>query len=194
MLSVLLAASALLLASCGQGNGGSAKIGQVDLQQLLQSPAGTALQQSLSTPSADQQKKFAAAFATWQKATDALKANTNAAQTAAMQAKVTAAKTALDNMQQDFVRTQNQQLQTSVQQAIATVAQADGLSAVVVKQAVLFGTVGDDVTSEVIAALAKQEAPVTPVVATATPASASSTAATATATATTTATSAKSSN
>ena len=159
MLSVLLAASALLLASCGQGNGGSAKIGQVDLQQLLQSPAGTALQQSLSTPSADQQKKFAAAFATWQSATNALKANTNAAQTAAMQAKVTAAKTALDNMQQDFVRTQNQQLQTAVQQAIATVAQADDMSAVVVKQAVLYGTVGTDVTSEVIAALAKQEAP-----------------------------------
>lgn len=153
-LGAVLVAGSLMLTSCGQGS--SANLGVVDMMQLMQSSQLQQLTQSMVTQDKDTQAKLKTAYDAMQAANAAASKAVGAAKAKA-QSDAKAAQANFSTLMANFQKSQQSQqdqLKADVVSAIGTVAKAKGLSAVFVKQAVLYGNT-TDITNDVITQIGK---------------------------------------
>lgn len=139
------------LVACNNGNGSSQKVGVIDMQQLLQSPQVQQLSQQFFKDGQSDQSKLKAAYQQVLATRVAVSKATGAAK-ASLQAKLKKEEadfSAQMNVAQAQQTKQEQAMQQKIQDDIAKVANSEGLSAVYVKQVVLFGNT-EDITDKVI--------------------------------------------
>lgn len=145
-----------LLASCHQNSGTATagKVGVVDMQTLLESPAVHHLSETMMKTAGPAQAKLKDAYkALLETRSEADKATGNKKKALMSQLKTQEQK--FQAMMADAQKNQMKQeheLQEKVKSAISQVADNENLSYVYIKQAVLFGN-ADDITDKVISKL-----------------------------------------
>jgi Skp family chaperone for outer membrane proteins len=155
LVGVIVLAGSLLLTSCHQGND---KAGTVDMMQLMQSPVIKTLSQSMMTQDQASQTELKSAYETMQQTSaEAQKAKGAAKKNAEKEAESAKTKfTGLMNSFQQTQKAQQEQLKNDISSAIATVAKAQDLSHVYIKQVVLYGN-DQDITQDVLNELKKSQ-------------------------------------
>ena len=142
--------ASVLLTGCNQ-NSGSGKVGVIDMQQLLQSPAIQNMEQELMKQAAPEQAKLKQAYQAVMDTRNKL-TKASAANKKQLQDQLKSQEANFSSMMQAAQQNQQKQehdLQEKINEAIGKIADSEGLNYVYVKQVVLFGK-AEDITDKVI--------------------------------------------